>query len=81
MPLKGRSQGEGSASKKAAQTFARLEKDFSRLPRVTEIVSFRVPIGEKERLRQLFGRQGKTLTTAVKEAVYEYARKLDPLSR
>jgi len=77
MPLKGKSFPDEAAGRKAAETFAKLEKDFGKLPATTETISFRVPKGEKERLRILFARQGMTLAEAVKKAVYEAAKKAE----
>lgn len=77
MPLKGKPAPDDAAGKKAAETFAKLNRDFGSLPATTETISFRVPKGEKERLRILFAREGKTLAEAVKAAVYEYAKKAE----
>lgn len=54
-------------------------KDYSKLPMSTETMSFRVPIGERERLRALFAKNGMTLTEGLKMAVYEFARHLEQI--
>jgi hypothetical protein len=77
MPLKGKTAPDNAAGKKAAETFARLERSFGELPSTTETISFRVPRGEKSRLRVLFAREGKTLAEGVKAAVYEAAKKAE----
>lgn len=51
-------------------------KNFEKLPTTTETLSFRVPMGERERLRALFASQGMTLTEGLKTAVYEFSRRL-----
>jgi len=51
--------------------------DFSKLPKTTDTVAFRIPRGEKYRLQALFARHGLTLTDACKKAVYEYAKQLE----
>ncbi len=77
MPLKGKPTTNDAAGKKAAETFSKLTRDFGSLPATTETISFRVPKGEKDRLRILFARQGMTIAEAVKTAVYEYAKKAE----
>ncbi len=52
-------------------------KDYSQLPMTTETLSFRLPNGERERLRALFAKNGMTLTEGLKFAVYEFARHLE----
>jgi hypothetical protein len=77
MPLKGRTFNSDSSELKAKETFARLEKSFGNLPSTTETISFRVPTGERDRLRLSFSRQGLTLAEGLKKAVYEYVAKLE----
>lgn len=38
----------------------------------TAVLSFRVPIAERDRLEELFARHGLTLATGLKQAVYGY---------
>jgi len=69
---------------KAAETLAKVNSTASPakvalkdLEKKTEVVSFRVPIGERTRLRLLFARKGLTLADAVKTAVYDYAGRVE----
>ncbi len=78
MPLKGRSgASDEAAAQKAAATFDRLEKSFGTLPSTTETLSFRVPKGEKARLRLMFARHGMTLAEGLKKATYQLAEQLE----
>ena len=58
MPLKGKSTATDAAAGKASATFDRLTRDFGKLNSTTETMSFRVPRGEKLRLRGIFARHG-----------------------
>ncbi len=73
MPLAGKSQDD-AAGRKAAETFARLSKAKRT---ATETLSFRVPMGERERLRLVFAHEGLTLTAGLKLAVYQYVKSLE----
>lgn len=78
MPLKGKSKSDEIANK-ATETFERLSKsfDFDKIKTKTEVISFRVPPGERDRLRILFARKGFTLAQGVKKLVYEYSEKVE----
>ena len=77
MPLKGKPSTTDAAGDKAAQTFEKLTKSFGDLPSTTETISFRVPRGEKLRLRNLFARKGLTLAQGIKHAVYAYTTAIE----
>ncbi len=81
MPLKGKPQQEDPAARKAAETFERLAqaqpKDFGSLPQTTEPLSFRVPKGEKARIRAVFARNGMKLSEGMKKAVYSFLEELE----
>ena len=55
----------------------RQRKDFGKLKNATETLSFRVPNGERTRMRLLFSRHGMTLAEGLKTAVYEYLKTLE----
>lgn len=49
---------------------------FNKLPKTTEVIAFRVPKGERERLEILFAeKEGLRLSEGLKKAVYEYVNK------
>lgn len=65
-----------AAKTKAAETFEKLNR-LASLPKTTETLSLRVPIGEKERIRSVFARHGLTLANGLKAAVYAYLEQLE----
>ncbi len=75
MPLRGKVTTQDSAARKAADTFSKLDRDFGSLPSTTEVISFRVPKGETNRLKIHFARQGLTLAEGIKKAVYEAVKR------
>ena len=55
----------------------RQRKDFGKLNHATETLSFRVPTGERSRIRLAFSRHGMTLAEGLKAAVYEYLKSIE----
>ena len=53
------------------------ERDFSKVKSTTEVLGFRVPMGERTRIRLAFARHGLTLSEGLKKSVYEYLKTLD----
>jgi hypothetical protein len=66
-----------TGNEKARETFEKLNKSFAGMPNTTETVSFRVPRGERARLRLLFQRRGMSLANGLKAALYEYLERHD----
>ena len=75
-PETGKTPSQDAAAERARQVFAKLNQAENRPP-ATETLAFRVPYGERERLRLLFARNGMTLTAGLKAAVYAYAKELE----
>jgi len=55
----------------------RQKRDFSKLNKTTETVAFRIPTGERNRIRLLFARHGMTMAEGIKKALYEYLKVLE----
>jgi hypothetical protein len=76
---------ESPAAIKAREVFTKMDqaaeerqrKDFGKLKHATETMSFRVPTGERNRIRLAFARHGMTLADGLKTAVYEYLKSLE----
>ena len=76
MPLRGNNQQPDSAAGKKAETvFTEIQKKYARAS--TEVITFRIPYGEKERLRAVFSRKGFTLSEALKIALYRFAEEVE----
>lgn len=76
-PVGGDKTAKDAAEEKAKETFEALNKKFENLPSTSETISFRVPKGERLRLKNLFARHGLKMSEACKTAVYKYAKELD----
>ena len=75
MPLRGNDQSEHATNR--TDTVLQGIKNFSAVKSTTEVVHFRIPQGEKERLKALFAKKGFTLSEAIKIAVYRFAEEIE----